>query len=228
MIGTKNKTAHTLTATIKQNLSFMLPFLLFMLTGGLLQLISSKREIFLFVNSHYHTYTDWFFRYFTHVGDGLFCVLVIVALLFVSYGYALVAGVTFGLSALTSVVLKRLVFPGTFRPRKYFESEPGLLRFIDGLEVHTANSFPSGHTITAFAILSILAFMIKDKRWGILLFVMALLAAFSRMYLAQHFFEDVYWGAAIGVGSSVLTWYLLIDRSSLPDREWWTKSLLRR
>jgi membrane-associated phospholipid phosphatase len=228
MIGTETKERKQVKEVLRQNMSFMAPFLFFVMAGGLLQVLSTKREIFLFVNRHYHEYADWFFSYFTHVGDGLFCVLVILALLFIRYGYALTAALAFGVSALTSVVLKRLVFADAYRPRKFFESEPDLLRFIEGVKVHTANSFPSGHTVTAFAILSVVAFMVKDKRWGVVIFCAALLAAFSRMYLAQHFFEDIYWGSIIGVSSTVFVWHSVMNRSQLSSKSWWDKSLLNR
>jgi membrane-associated phospholipid phosphatase len=210
----------------KQHSAFFIPMAAFLLLGGLLQLQLGKRDLFLFINNYYSDWADRFFALYTHVGDGLFCVLVILLLLFIKYGYALAATVAFLLSAGVSAIMKHLIFASEFRPRKYFEAEPGLIRFIENIDIHSANSFPSGHTVTSFAIFAILSFMIKDKRWGALFFVIALLAGFSRVYLAQHFFEDVYWGAFIGVLASIVVWYTLLYIVHLPEKQWWNKALL--
>ncbi len=213
-------------AIFKAHSAFFIPMAVFLAAGGALQLYWSKRELFLFINSYYSQWADIFFSLYTHVGDGLFCVLVILGLLFIKYGYALAAAGAFLLSAGVSSLLKHLVFASEFRPRKFFEAEPGLIRMLDTIEIHSFNSFPSGHTVTSFAIFTVLSFMVKDKRWGMLFFVIALLAGFSRVYLAQHFFEDVYWGALIGVLAAIVAWYTLIYIVLLPQKAWWNKSLL--
>ena len=58
---------------------------------------------------------------------------------------------------------------------------------------------------------------------SIALFIWACSVGYSRMYLAQHFFRDVYWGALIGVVSAMgsiwlgeALWRLL--RSQSPAR----------
>jgi membrane-associated phospholipid phosphatase len=55
--------------------------------------------------------------------------------------------------------------------------------------------------------------LIKSRAWGLLFFFLALLAGISRMYLVQHFFEDIYAGAWLG---TVLTWliYELFERKN--------------
>lgn len=53
-------------------------------------------------------------------------------------------------------------------------------------------SFPSGHTLTAFA--SAFAVLSFDRRLGISALVTASLIAFSRMYLYVHFPTDILGG----------------------------------
>ena len=65
--------------------------------------------------------------------------------------------------------------------------------------MHYAYSFPSGHSTTAFALFFIFGFFVKNKKWQILFFILALSTAISRMYLLQHFFIDVYFGSILGV-----------------------------
>jgi undecaprenyl-diphosphatase len=57
----------------------------------------------------------------------------------------------------------------------------------------------------------IMAHMINKKFWSIMLPILAVLAAYSRVYLSQHFPTDVLAGMCIGILSAILA--LLIYRS---------------
>jgi membrane-associated phospholipid phosphatase len=64
------------------------------------------------------------------------------------------------------------------------------------------NSFPSGHTSTAFTTALLLSFIVR-KRFAVFFFpVIAFLVGYSRVYLAQHFVTDVLAGSVIGIISS--------------------------
>lgn len=58
-------------------------------------------------------------------------------------------------------------------------------------------SFPSGHTIVAFAVVLSIGSFYPD--WLLALLAVALLIAASRIILGMHFVSDVVAGAAIGV-----------------------------
>jgi membrane-associated phospholipid phosphatase len=58
-------------------------------------------------------------------------------------------------------------------------------------------SFPSGHSVTAFALACVLSR--AYPRWTFLFYGLAGLVALSRIYLAKHFPSDVVAGAAIGL-----------------------------
>ena len=67
-----------------------------------------------------------------------------------------------------------------------------------------SNSFPSGHTSTAFTFALLLAFLVR-RRFAIYVFpLLAFLVGYSRVYLAQHFVTDVVAGTIIGIISSYL------------------------
>lgn len=57
-------------------------------------------------------------------------------------------------------------------------------------------SFPSGHTLSSFLAASVI--LLRHKGLGIAAFVIAVLIAFSRMYLYVHFPTDIIGGAVIG------------------------------
>jgi len=66
----------------------------------------------------------------------------------------------------------------------------------------TDPSFPSDHAAFAFAAASGLCF--ADRRAGILGLALALLIAFSRVFVGEHYVSDVAAGALIGVAATLL------------------------
>jgi undecaprenyl-diphosphatase len=57
-------------------------------------------------------------------------------------------------------------------------------------------SFPSSHTMNMFALATAVA--LWSRRWGALLYVLAALVAYSRLYCAVHWPSDVF--PSIGMG----------------------------
>lgn len=58
-------------------------------------------------------------------------------------------------------------------------------------------SFPSGHTLAS--VISATILLMREKKIGVIALVLAILIAFSRLYLYVHFPTDVLGGAVIGV-----------------------------
>jgi membrane-associated phospholipid phosphatase len=176
---------------------------------GLFILILGKNGSFQFINSDHHPIADQFFKYFTHYGDGVMWVPLGLYCFFYrrKYFIAVVAGVI--ISTLIAQVLKRVVYPDELRPISYL-SETFPVHIIDGIVMRKAHSFPSGHTTTAFAMALIMAYIINRRFWSVLLPSLALLAGYSRVYLAQHFPTDIFAGMCIGIVSAILS--LLVYR----------------
>ncbi len=112
-----------------------------------------------------------------------------------------------------------------YRPAKYFELfENYKLHLVEGVKIHSLQSFPSGHTATAFSIFLTLALITKNHVLKLFCFVIAVLVAYSRVYLSQHFFVDIAAGTVIGVVFIVLAFYYF-ERI---DKKWLDRSLLKR
>ena len=65
------------------------------------------------------------------------------------------------------------------------------------VERPTSSSFPSTHS--AFAFGTAMAIFMKHRRAGVLMFIVATLVAFSRLYLFVHFPTDVLCGIVLGI-----------------------------
>lgn len=72
------------------------------------------------------------------------------------------------------------------------------------------NSFPSGHTASAFLAASLLHLEYRGKSpwFGIGAYTLATLTGVSRVLNNRHWFTDVVAGAAIGVGSAYLGYFI--------------------
>lgn len=189
---------------------FLLYALLLVVVGGL-QLVYTQEALMQWVNARNSPVADIFFTYATYFGDGAFFVFVCLVLFVYNRRVSIMAFASFALSSLTSLFLKAVVFPERLRPLKFFEHSTYQYRVIEGLDIHSYNSFPSGHTTTAFAVFGLLAFIDDRRGRGWFFFALATLTGYSRVYLFQHFVEDAYVGSLIGMVSTVVV-YLAMKR----------------
>jgi membrane-associated phospholipid phosphatase len=75
-----------------------------------------------------------------------------------------------------------------------------------GSRLRGAGSFPSGHTIAAFSVATIIARRYGNHRWvPYAAYGMAAAVGFSRLTLSAHFFSDVFVGGALGYSISRFT-----------------------
>ena len=144
----------------------------------------------------------------TLFGDGgVFWIGIAVLLLFFakyrktgfSMGMALVLGLV-----VCNITLKPLV--ARIRPYDFqlqeFGREISLL-----ISAQHDFSFPSGHTIASFEACTVL--LLHDKRMGIPATVLAILIAFSRLYLYVHYPTDVLVSLVLGIAFGLLGNFLV-------------------
>jgi len=176
-------------------------------------LLNQKGDLHLWITSFNSPVADVFFHYYTFVGDWIPYVIV-AGLLFYRYRIALFILVTQLATGLVSIIIKQTW--NEPRPVSYFKDHfPTIqLHQIAGEHMHYVHSFPSGHTITAFAFFLALSFFTKRPAIQFLYFLLALLVGYSRIYLSQHFAIDVLAGSLIGVSVTVICKYYL-DKNPL-------------
>ena len=169
-----------------------------------------KGELELLINQFHNPFLDLFFRYITNLGDGSLFAVLLIGLLFHNYYSSMLTALTIIFQAILVSIFKRGIYKGLERPLAFFNEDVSL-NFVEGVDVHSFNTFPSGHTVTAFAIFALLYIVIKNK--GVIvstiLFMIAFLVGLSRVYLLQHFVVDAYFGAIFGILSVLIPMYFL-------------------
>jgi membrane-associated phospholipid phosphatase len=162
-------------------------------------LIEEHGELVIWINQHRSVLLDQAMPLITYLGDGIFLAIVCLALLLWRWRLGLFFMTAGLIQAITSLLLKRVIFGPIPRPVSYFgASESVQLDLVPGVAIARYFSFPSGHSMTAFMLTALLSFFVP-KRYHLLLLFLSFSVAFSRMYLLQHFYRDVVAGAFIGV-----------------------------
>jgi len=149
---------------------------------------------------------NFFFRYWTYTGDWLFVTIVVLVILLFNLRQGLILGLAMIVQGLVTAFLKQVLFSEVPRPRTYFDGLR-VLDLIDGVKIQDFNSFPSGHTMTAFTLAAFLALMMQKNRISLLLFFGALLTGISRIYLGVHFLIDVLVGSLIGILIALVVYF---------------------
>jgi len=88
------------------------------------------------------------------------------------------------------------------RPRPYITHADLAMPYTAGLRVDDI-SFPSSHTYIAFAVATSV-FLYGHRRLGIVLFILAIFVAISRVGTGLHYPSDVIGGAILGIVSGVI------------------------
>ncbi len=132
--------------------------------------------------------------FYTQLGNHglLFIALSLLLLCFKSTrkgGAAAGTGMLLGLFV-TNLTIKPLM--GRLRPWVVMDG------FVNLVAEHDPNSFPSGHSCSAFAFAAALCFTLPKRWMKVTALAMAVVMALSRLYVGVHFPSDVIAGSLIG------------------------------
>lgn len=176
-------------------------------------LSNEKIDGHLIVNHTHAPFLDFFFTYYTHVGGGIFVAVGSILLSFLfwkkyRFGVVLLSSINLVLVAAITQTLKQLVYPDASRPIVFIGRK--LLHTAPGVEMHSSNSFPSGHTAAGFAFFALIAFLYGKNKWiQFFCAIGAILVGYSRIYLSQHFLEDALLGSLIGLTCFLVSYWIV-------------------
>lgn len=198
-------------------------YLIFAILLFTLILVYHKGELHLLLTSIHNSFLDIFFRIITEIGGNI-PVIVSVLLIFYRIGTSAYILSTQLLNIILTTALK-LSF-GIDRPKVFFaENFPDIiLRKIHGVTMYSANGFPSGHTSAAFALMFCIALIVRKRAVSVVCCFLAILTGYSRIYLSQHFADDVLFGSFIGIISAVMM-YPFYKKMNV-KYAWFGKSIL--
>ena len=211
---------------LNTNRWFVYPYVTLLAFSIIVLLFMEKNSIQLLINKLNNTAFDFVFKYATMLVEGLSISAVIILTLFIRYRWAAVVSFALILSTIVVYTLKKLIFFNVERPSVFF-SQLSDWHTVNGVHLHTHQSFPSGHTAAAFALFFGLAICLKNKKLGVLLFVLGFAVAYSRMYLSQHYLRDVVIGSVIGIIITLFSYFLIQKSNRINQISWIDKSLLQ-
>lgn len=177
-----------------------------------------KGDLIVYFSAHRTECSNLFFRMGSFVGEGWAYAFFILWMLRISYAKA---ATLLSLAILVPIVAALLkAYFAQPRPLIYFRDIVHRLQeitFVEGIEVNTSHhsSFPSGHTMAGFALYFMLALFCKKTWQKLLCLSIAAWVGIARIYLVQHFLEDVIAGASMGVLLTLLA-TLLYNRVFIP------------
>ena len=200
----------TLKEILAGNRLFFGLWLLFFAVGLFFLLTLGKEASFMDLNVYHQSTLDTVFIWVTFLGNGVFSIIVfVIFLLQRRWSHAAQVMLAFLLSALVAQILKNLF--SMPRPKQFFA--PGKYHyFIDGVTGIGFASFPSGHTTSIFALVTLLAIFTKNRKAKIGFLLSGVAVGYSRIYLGQHFLGDVLMGSCIGTLTAVLVHWLFVEK----------------
>ena len=168
---------------------------------------SFNEQLFLLVNRAFYPFLDHLMPIVTRLGSsGAFILyFAILALLCLVNRRLVPAGhlVVYLLAAIISTGIEDYLKELFQVPRPPLAIGLEQVRVLGSLS-HSF-SLPSGHAVFAFMTATVIGHG-RRRRWKAVLFLLALLVAYSRVYLGVHYPLDVLAGALVGAGCGLIVW----------------------
>ena len=160
--------------------------------------------VFQLFNTDGGAFLDQFFKWATWSAEGwVWIPFLSVVVVLLKKDFKLII-LNFLLSTLITQIPKNFIWDKVSRP---IASGIPLndIHTVPGVVMHSWNSFPSGHTATAFTLFLLTIYLFPTKRVFAIGAIFAIICAYSRVYLGQHFPMDLGGGMLVAVISMQLS-----------------------
>ena len=163
-----------------------------------MSMLWGKNEAFLYLNANLGTIADKVFEYSSYLAEGWIWIpyfIILVGLFKMDTAFILM---NFLISTLLTQFAKNYIFGTAMRPMAS-GLDASQIHTVPGVDIHTYNSFPSGHTATAFTLFLLTTYLFPNKYALSIGILYALVCAYSRVYLSQHFPLDLAGGILVAL-----------------------------
>lgn len=123
---------------------------------------------------------------------------IVLAVILMAYKKTRKCGILMLISLLTGLLIGNVALKNIIARQRPCWIDPNIILLIPN---PTDFSFPSGHTLASFEAATMI--FLHNKKYGTLALGLAILIAFSRLYLFVHFPTDILGGAILGTAISV-------------------------
>ena len=210
----------------KRNCAFLSGVTLVLVAMIIALCVVPKAQLHLALNAYHTPFLDGFFRIYTQFVQWPVYLLMLLPLFFHRPAWTALFAAAEVASVFVIQILKHIF--NMPRPLTYFtslkDSHPDLFEawqqtLVEGVNLHSWHSFPSGHTATFFIFFAVCALLYSHHNYphkqlvGILCLVLALIGGYSRIYLSQHFLLDVCVGMAEATLMSCLIFILFLHKN---------------
>jgi len=168
------------------------------------------------INSFHAPWADVFFKIITSGAEITIPILFLGYLIWKKSDFLKSYVISYIFSTAIVQFFKLVICKEALRPLAYFKGYGQTWHLVQDLLISEYNSMPSGHTSAAWFMCFWISLAAKKSFITLLLVTYAILVAYSRVYLFQHFPVDTAVGAFIGTGVSLLVYYLNVSKTELP------------
>ncbi len=199
---------------VRENRVFFILHSLLFLLGSYPLVAFDNVALFLRFNHFHHPFLDQFFYYVTFLGSSTMYTLLMATLVVMQFNNrTLLIGIG-SFVAMSTIVqfMKRIVFFDQLRPIALIPTDTSL-HFVEGVVPATHLSLPSGHAATIFTAVCLMQLILPKKSvWSSVFFLVgAAVVAYTRVYLCQHFYRDIYVGAWVGTWTTTVVYGVLMN-----------------
>lgn len=162
------------------------------------------------------TIMDVVFESFSYLGEGWSWISIFIILSFRFKKDTVFVLFNFLISTLLTQLPKLLIWSKVSRPMASGINHQ-LIHTVPGVEMHLWNSFPSGHTATAFSIYFVLVYFFPNKKMILFGLLVAAACGYARIYLGQHFPLDVAGGILVAIATITTSIYLRKTKNNVTE-----------
>jgi len=169
----------------------------------------TRESLFLLLNADLGKGGDMLFNIISYLAEGWIWIPYFILLFGWYKKDAIFILLNFLISTLLTQIPKNYIWENVSRPMKSGIPQDQIHK-VDGVVMHFWNSFPSGHTATAFTIFLVTVYYFPNKWVVVMGGLYAIACGYSRVYLAQHFPLDVAGGIMVAIFTVLISIYISI------------------